>query len=223
MRMRRKITILLADDHLMFLRSLAALLAADPRIKIVATCASGTEALEAIRLHAPDFAILDIGMPGLSGLDIARVAASDRLTSRIIILTASATDKQRDEAREAGVSALIFKDSAPDQLIHLIVTLAHACFPQLCEEEARRPHAFPVLTPREREITFLLCGGFSNKEIARQLSLSEATVKTHLHNAFAKTGTASRTALAMLILRIDQDNEGTDARNNSDNPPPSLN
>jgi two-component system nitrate/nitrite response regulator NarL len=202
----------LADDHPEVLRGLAALLETEPRIEIVAACASGTEALAAIREHAPDIAVLDIAMPGLSGLDVARSSASEALAARIVLLTASATDRQREEAREAGVSALIFKDSAPDQLLKLIATLAPTnAWPlqSSAEETASAPNLLAALTPRERQIAQLLCEGISNKQIARQLSLAEATVKTHLHNVFTKTGLISRTALTALFIRSAADGRTT--------------
>jgi two-component system, NarL family, nitrate/nitrite response regulator NarL len=195
---KRQMRLLLADDHPIVLRGLASLLGADPRFAVRAVCSSGAEALAELRKGGIDIAILDIGMPGLSGLDVARAVADAGLKTHVILLTAAASDRQREEARNLGAS-LLFKDAAADELLDLVVGKIDRTGD---DPSPLRSAAAPFeLTQRELKIAELVATGISNKEIARQLSVSEATVKAHLHNVFTKTGLTSRTALAAFTLR----------------------
>lgn len=186
MNRNRQTSLLLADDHPVVLHGLASLVAADPRLAVRHVCSSGDEALAQLRRGDIDIAILDIGMPGLSGLDVARAAATERLKTQIILLTAAASDRQRDEARQLGAS-LMFKDAAAEELLEMVVSKAEGANMGADASPLNAAVAPFALTHREREIAELVAEGISNKEIATRLAVTEATVKAHLHNIFSKT------------------------------------
>lgn len=193
-------SLVLADDHPVVLKGLAHLLETVPGIRIFAACRTGSEALDAIRDRQPTLAILDINMPDMSGLDVARSVAQQGLPTQVILLTAAATYRQEEEARLAGAT-LIFKDAAPDELLGLVAAKLALPGTKGSKLETTPSTASFEPTQREWQIAELVSDGLSNKEIARTLKLSEATVKAHLHNIFSKTGLTSRTALAALTFK----------------------
>jgi DNA-binding NarL/FixJ family response regulator len=210
------IAVLIADDHPLVLRGISELLRAEPDLAIVAECRSGTEALEKIRELGPAIAILDLSMPGPSGLDILKRIRSERLACRVVMLTASISDAKLLDAVARGVGGILLKDAAPDLLVQCIREVAGGrpwipealLNPAMDRENARRSAekiSTDGLTPREREVMLLVADGLSNKEVGRRLNLSDGTVKIHLHNIYQKVGVANRTALtAAAILRRHQ-------------------
>jgi DNA-binding NarL/FixJ family response regulator len=208
MRADGKLRLVLADDHAVVREGLMALLRTAPRFEIVAACATGLEALEALRRHQPDVAILDFSMPTMNGLDVIVAARQEKLPTRIVLLTASIGDEALVRAVREGLAGLILKDQAADELLACIeqVGAGGRWVPQKMldqalkrlDEQARHQED---LTARERQIASMVALGLSNKEIARELSLAEGTVKIHLHNAFQKLGVSSRTALVALLNR----------------------
>jgi len=202
--------VVLADDHPIVLGGLRALLQAEPGVEIVAAASDGATALEMIRAHEPNLAVLDINMPQLTGLDVLEALGADGLSTRVVLLTGSVSDEQIATALERGAWGLLLKENA---LGTLITCLGVVCSGQrwLPEElvapavrratERRKADVQPerVLTAREYEIARLVAQGLSNKHIARALAISEGTVKIHLHNMYEKLGGANRTSLAVLM------------------------
>ena len=207
----RKLSVMLADDHPIVLGGLATLLRAN-RFEVVSASANGLDALNALRNIEPDLAVLDICMPGLTGLQVLQHVEDEGLRTRIVFLTASATDEQILKAVTHGAWAIMLKDAAADSLVNCLENVAmgkrwlppELVSPALSREAERRTeseHFDTVLTAREREISILVADGLSNKEIARRTNISEGTVKIHLHNAYQKLGLSNRTSLAGVARR----------------------
>jgi two-component system, NarL family, nitrate/nitrite response regulator NarL len=213
---RPPISIVLADDHPVVLQGMASILRSQPDINVVALCEDGIAAAKAIRLFVPDIAVLDISMPGLNGLDVLSGITSDGLATKVIFLSATATDGQILTAITRGAKGIMLKDIAPESLANCVrqVAKGRQWFPAdvvdaaMEREMGRRVQSkqlVQTLTPRERQVVVSLCEGNSNKMIARQLNLTEGTVKVHLSNIYNKLGVANRTALtALTIVHRDQ-------------------
>ena len=171
----------------------------------------GLSAMDAIRKLAPDVAVIDIAMPSFPGLEILASIAAEESKTKVVFLTASIADDQILASVTQGAKAIMFKDSAPEDLIDCVRTVAEGgtWFPPdlidaaLERESGRRVRIERIrknLTVREREIMRLVAEGLSNKQVARRLALSEGTVKIHLHNIYQKVGVANRTALTAFTL-----------------------
>lgn len=203
--------VILADDHPVFLNGLRALLQTDPTFEVVATCPNGKAALQAILERKPDIAVLDVSMPGCTGVEVLAELGNRGLSTRVILLTASAGDHEIVEAVARGVHGLMLKDAAADTLLEcmrsvsvgrrwLPADLVEAAVKREKGKRARVSELDNALTPREREIVTLVAEGQSNKEIARQLGLTDGTVKIHLHNIYRKLEVGNRTSLTALAL-----------------------
>ena len=206
------VRVVLADDHPIVLGGLRALLQAEPGVEIVAAAPDGAMALAMIRAHEPDMAVLDINMPQLTGLDVLETLEAESLSTRVVLLTGSASDEQIATAVERSAWGLLLKESAPGTLITCLRAVASgqrwlpeelvaSAVRRAAEQRARDVRPERVLTAREYEIARLVAQGLSNKHIARALAISEGTVKIHLHNMYEKLGGLNRTALAMLVQR----------------------
>lgn len=198
------ITLVLADDHPIVLVGLQQLLALEPDFAVLAGCADGEAALDAVRRHRPDVLVLDLQMPGMNGLAVLRALHAERLPTRVVVLTASLGANDTLEAVRLGARGLVLKDMAPRLLVQCIRTVAAGgewleaqALDQLVRREAAAKEAGSLLTPREREIVRLVAQGLPNKEIARKLAIAAGTVKIHLHNIYQKTGVDSRVALTL--------------------------
>ena len=208
----KRYTVLIADDHPIVLSGLAATLGTKEAFDVVATCADGPEALAGLRSLEPDLGVLDIGMPGLTGIEVLSVSEGEGLRTRLVFLTASATDEQITQAVARGAWGIMIKDAAADMLVECLEQVANGqrwLPPELVspalEREAERRNDInridSLLTAREREIAILVAEGLSNKQIAGQISITEGTVKIHLHNAYQKLGVVNRTSLGVLAQR----------------------
>jgi two-component system nitrate/nitrite response regulator NarL len=201
--------IVLADDHPIFLSGLANLIRSDSRYALLATCSDGAAALQALRDLQPDLAVLDIGMPDMSGLDVLETARRESLPTRVVFLTASANDEYIARAVALETWGVLLKDAAADQLLAAVVGGRRWLPPEVVDkavarEAARHLEADRIvgsLTRRERELVVLATEGLSNKEIARRVGVTEATVKIHLHNIYQKLGVTNRTVVTMLVHR----------------------
>jgi two-component system nitrate/nitrite response regulator NarL len=212
-------TVSLADDHPLVLRGLSQLIATRPDFDVVSAAPDGEAALADIRRFLPDVAVLDVNMPKLGGLDVLKAAVGERLATRIVFLTASLGDERMLEAVKLGVYGIVLKDSAPESILDCLDQVVAGGrwlatdFVQtaLTREAARRDSdTEPVepLTAREREVIRLVSSGLSNKQVARELTLTEGTVKIHLHNVYRKLKLSSRTALTAYALGRGQISEG---------------
>ncbi len=200
--------LLLADDHPIVLEGLACLLQ-EEGFDIVARCSSGDAAIAAIAEQDPDIAVLDIKMPGATGLAILRdIRNRGALRPKVIILTASLDHNQIVEAVELEVDGLVLKELVADRIVECIEKVADGVqwidndalkrvIGDLAQREARAAATRP-LSARETEAARLAARGMRNRDIAQVLGLTESTVKMHLGNAFSKLGVASRAELAAL-------------------------
>jgi DNA-binding NarL/FixJ family response regulator len=202
------ITILLADDHPLILRGLDTLLRSESDFVVLAQFASGTEALHGVRVHRPDIMVLDIRMPGKDGLAVMREMKEEGLSTRVVLLAASLDEEELLEATRLGVGGVVLKEMAPRLLVQCIRKV-HAgeswverrmvsrALEVLLRREAAAREISKILTAREMEIARLAAKGFRNEVIGAQVSVSEATVKTHLHNIYQKLHVASRAELIL--------------------------
>jgi two-component system, NarL family, nitrate/nitrite response regulator NarL len=207
----RPISLVLADDHPVVLQGFARIIDAQEDFDICATCENGCEALAMIRQHRPDVAVLDIAMPGMDGLAVLAQVNTEGLGTRIVLLTANATDSNILAAVEHGARGLLLKDAAIGKLIGCIRTVAGGSYDlpldlvaEAVEREIGRrtigEQFVRALSQREREVLLLVMQGLQNKDVARRLNLSEGTVRIHMHNIYQKTGIGSRAALIALSL-----------------------
>lgn len=204
------IKIVIADDHPLVLRGIRELLAHAGDVDVVAVCTDGAQALHSIRQLKPHIAILDLAMPRLSGLDVVTTIQTEGLATRALLLAATATSREVMTAMAAGACGFLLKESQPDDLLKAIrdVAAGHKCLPfelldqKLANKAAAEPIPIQnVLTQSEWKVMDLAAKGLSNKEIARQLKISEGTAKVHLHHIYRKVGVDNRTALANIAIQ----------------------
>jgi DNA-binding NarL/FixJ family response regulator len=198
-----RLRVVIADDQPMMRAGFKVVLEATGTIEVVAEAATGQEAVEAARAHAPDVVLMDIRMPGMDGIEATR-----RLPrARVLILTTFGLDEYIIDALRAGASGFLLKDAPTQEVVDAVravaggdAVLGPAVTRQLLDQVARRlpaavsrtPAALATLTDREREVLRMLAAGLSNAEISDALVLSEATVKTHVSSLLGKLGLRNR-------------------------------
>jgi two-component system, NarL family, nitrate/nitrite response regulator NarL len=197
------IKLVLADDHPVVLAGLEALFTASNEFTVMACCPDGSTALDAIRRHRPDVAVLDIRMPRADGLDVVRRLNEAKLPTRIVLLTIEIDDVQALEAIRLGVSGVLLKHMA-SRLLKECVRKVHAGGFWVEQESLRRvvdrlltETAAPekALTATEGRIVRLVSEHARNKEIAERLQITESTVKNHLHAVYTKLNVTNRKGL----------------------------
>lgn len=197
------IRILTVDDHPVLRKGLAALVNAEPDLKLVAEASNGKEAIDAFRSHRPDITLMDIQMPGLDGIDAINTIRTEFPEARIIVLTTYTGDAQVVRALKAGARAYVLKAHVVDDLLDTIRAV-HAgkkrIPPDIAAELA--DHATDdALTEREIEVLRLIGAGNANKQIADCLSISEATVKSRVTNILSKLGANDRAHAVTIGLK----------------------
>ncbi|WP_103334753.1 response regulator [Amycolatopsis sp. CA-126428] len=206
------IRVLLVDDQRLVRAGFRSILDGEDGITVVAEAADGREALQAAHEHHPDVVLMDIRMPVLDGLAATRHLLEDPgVHTKVVILTTFDLDEDVYGALRAGASGFLVKDTEPEELIHAVrvvargdALLAPSITRRLIAEFAARgtrPAPSPALdrlTYREREVLSLVAAGLSNDDIARELTLSPATAKTHVSRIMTKTGTHDRAQLVVL-------------------------
>ncbi len=208
------VRVLLADDHALFRQGVRRLLESCGDVEVVGEAETGEQTVRLVEDLAPDVVLLDVAMPGLSGIDAARMIKSRSPRTGIIMLTVHADEEYLFEAIKAGAMGYLLKDCTPDDLIRAIRVvhggeglLAPTMAAKVMREFARTRERADLadvhlpLTPREVEILQHVAAGLANKEIARRLSISERTVKNHLSNIMEKLHVNSRTQAAVYALR----------------------
>lgn len=208
------VRIVIADDHPLFRDGLRTLLESDARFAVVGEAGDAQAAVEAVRQHNPDVLLLDLAMPGSSGLEALRTLAADPPETRTIVLTAGIGRTETVQAVQLGASGVVLKADASAILFESILAVVQGHFwlqsQQLPNQEAALRKSLAPLTdadrdfdlsPREREIIVALADGLTNRDIADRFGLSEITVKHHLRSIFDKCGVSNRLELALFALR----------------------
>jgi DNA-binding NarL/FixJ family response regulator len=197
------IRILSVDDHPLLRKGITALVNAEPDMKLVAEASNGQEAIEAFRLHRPDVTLMDLQMPGLSGTEAIDRIRSEFPNARIVVLTTYTGDVQVMRALKAGARAYILKGHVHRELLETIraVHAGQKRIPPDVAEQLAEHAADDDLTQREIDVLRLIAAGNSNKLIADQLSIGEATVKSHVTNILSKLGANDRAHAVTIGLK----------------------
>lgn len=209
--MENPITILIADDHTMFRQGLREILERKGGFRVVAEVSDGLAAVDLARRERPDIALLDVSMPGITGIEAARRIAEASPDTRTIVLTMHRDERTVLEALRAGANAYLLKDADAAELIDAIrivyrgdAALAGSAAARVLDLLRRGEHsvaAGDLLTPRERDILALVAQGDDNRAIALKLSLSEKTVGNRLSEIFQKLGVSNRTQAAIVAVQ----------------------
>jgi two-component system, NarL family, nitrate/nitrite response regulator NarL len=206
------IRLVLADDHPLILHGLDLFLRREPDFEVLACCQEGNETLRVVHQLRPDILILDLVMPGQSGLAVLREIRAANLPTRVIVLTAAMDEDTLIEAMRLGVSGVVLKEMTVTLLIQCIRKvyagdqwlergLVGRAIEKMVRRETGAREVAKLLTPREVEIVRLAASGLRNKQIAESLAISEGTVKIHLHRSYEKLHVDNR----MALLRYAQD------------------
>jgi DNA-binding NarL/FixJ family response regulator len=206
------IRILIADDQALVRTGFRVIVDAEPDLKVVGEAADGRAAIDETARLQPDVVLMDIRMPNLDGIEATRrIAAKGPRGPRVLILTTFDLDEYVYEALRAGASGFLLKDAGAEELLHAIrvvaageALLSPSITRRLIADYARRPPtserpaALAELTPRELEVLRFVARGLSNSDIARQLVLGEATIKTHVARIFQKLNLHDRAQAVVL-------------------------
>jgi len=210
------VRILVCDDHALFREGLSRILEEEPGWEVVGTAADGKAAIEQAEALRPDLILLDVVMPGMDGIDAARLLQKKKVPVRIIMLSAFDEERFVLDAWKAGIHGYILKDTATAELIRAVrcvaegeVWVGEGFLTRVMEKyraavEGRKddaPAPAVGLTGREVEVLRLVGAGMRNKEIAARLFISEKTVKTHLTHIYQRLGLEDRVEVALFAIR----------------------
>jgi DNA-binding NarL/FixJ family response regulator len=207
------IRVLVVDDHPVVRQGLRTFLDLQPDITVVGEAGDAAECVSTARELRPDVILLDLRMPGGDGVSALRGLAEQGIKARVLVVTSFTEPSTVLPAMRAGAAGYVYKDVDP-QALAAAIRAVHAGHVLMHPDVARQLAAAPpasthaTLTAREREVLAELSRGRSNREIARRLTLSEKTVKTHVSSILAKLGVADRTQAALLAVRNGAIGEG---------------
>ncbi|GAA2515624.1 response regulator [Winogradskya humida] len=193
------ISLLIVDDHPVVRDGLRGMFSADPRFEVLGEAADGTEAVTAAEQLHPDVILMDLRMPGTDGVTAIKELTRRGVQSRVLVLTTYDTDSDVIPAIEAGATGYLLKDARKEELFHAVEAAAQGqavLSPAVATRlmgQLRRPATEP-LSQRELEVLQLIAQGRTNRDAAKQLFISEATVKTHLQHVYAKLDVSDRAA-----------------------------
>ncbi|HEX5195046.1 MAG TPA: response regulator transcription factor [Solirubrobacteraceae bacterium] len=203
-------SVIVADDHPIFLDGVVAAIEARPDLRLLATAGDGLEALRRVRADAPDVLVLDLDLPGLDGFGVLEAIAAEEASTRVLIVSASHGAASVYRAIRLGAHGYLGKQARASELCDAIAAVARgqtvvaADLQESLASEVRlrrdAPEA-PALTARELGVVRLSADGLSTAEMARELHVSPATVKTHLQHAFEKLGVSDRAAAVAKVMR----------------------
>lgn len=209
------ISVLLVDDQTLVRQGIRSLLELSEDIRVIAEAADGAQAVEMIPLKKPDVVLLDLRMPGMSGIDVLNTLAQANQLPATIILTTFDDDQLVLAGLKAGARGYLLKDVSLDQLVNAVKAVAAGgslvapVVTQRLLSGLERMHNEFVsldrpdpLTERETEILRLMAGGYSNKEIANSLGVAEGTVKNHVSNILSKLGVRDRTRAVLKAFEL---------------------
>ena len=216
--MTKAIRLILTDDHPIVLDGLQKLFEGQPGFEVLACCGTGMEALEAVRRFHPDVLVLDVALPDMDGLAVLRRIRGDALDPAVVLLTAGVKEVQLLEAVSLGIKGFVLKQSAPQFIVEAVRSVHagnrwfdEALMSGAIEMLIRHREGAPItdrLTSRERDVMRMVASGLSNRDIADRLSMSEGTVKIHLHHIYTKLRVRSRLELTLLVRELGVPDEG---------------
>ena len=200
------VRLVLADDHPLILDGLERLFGGREGFEIKARCANGQETLAAVARLRPEVLILNLHMPDMDGISVARALKQEGIPTRVVILAGSLDEREALECLRLGVAGIVLKDMAPSLVLRCVQKVAAGdvwvekrsfsqAMEHLLRREAGAQRMAGKLSVRELQVVRLCAQGVSNAEIAKRLSVTEGTVKSHLHKAYAKLGVQGRADL----------------------------
>src|SRR5215212_7039855 len=197
------IRILTVDDHPMLREGIAAVLASEQDIVLVAEASNGREAVEQFRTYRPDITLMDVQMPEVNGIDAILKIREEFPDARIIVLTTYSGDAQAARAVKAGASGYLLKSMVRKELIDTIRTVhsGKKRIPPEIAVEIAEHHSDDALTAREIEVLRRVADGNANKSVAQLLHVSEETIKAHMKNILSKLGANDRTHAVTIALK----------------------
>ena len=200
---KQSIRLLVVDDHPAFRMGLTALIESQPDMAVVAETGDGRQAVEVFRRERPDVVLMDLRLPGLSGVEAIMSIRKQSPEARVIVITTYDWDEDIYRAMQSGASSYLLKDMSKDEIVGTIraVHAGETKLPPSVANRLAQRRQRDDLTGRELEVLQLLTKGRSNKEIGAALFISEDTVKCHLKTLFAKLGVQDRTEAAICAIR----------------------
>ena len=209
---QERASIMLVDDHPLLRKGLKQLISMEDSLEVIAECSSGEEAIARALDLDPELIILDLNMQGIDGIETLKRMRDEGVTSRIVMLTVSDADEDVVAAITNGADGYLLKDMEPEQLLEQILRAVDGkmvlseAITEVLATALRRPSVkqppgkLETLTNREQEILSLIAKGMSNKVIARQLDISDGTVKVHVKHLLKKLGLRSRVEAAVWMV-----------------------
>jgi DNA-binding NarL/FixJ family response regulator len=197
------IRILIVDDHPVVRVGLSSMLGVQAGFMVVGSASNGTDAMKLARVLSPDIILVDLRMPGMSGIEIIRAMRREQIPARILVLTSFETDEDIYSTVKAGADGYLLKNTTQEEMVEAIRTVraGKRYFPPHIGARLAELMSRTELTPREHEILSLLAKGYSNKEIGRLLCISEHTARNHVNNILEKLGAKTRTEAAILAVQ----------------------
>jgi DNA-binding NarL/FixJ family response regulator len=200
---KENIRVLIVEDHNVVRQGLVALINLAEGIEVVAEAADGVEAIAQFRLHQPDVTMIDLRLPKMGGVDVIQRVRLETPNARFVVLTTYDGDEDIYRALKSGAKAYLLKGMTSEELITTIreVAAGKSHIPAAIAERLAERMGTEDLTPREADVLEQIVHGKSNKEIATELDISEATVKTHINSLLSKLGVTDRTQAATAAIR----------------------
>lgn len=197
------IRVLCVDDHRIVREGVGLIIDREPDMQVVASAATGEEAVALFTRERPDVTLMDLQLPTMSGIEAIQAIRREDPDAHIIVLTMYQGDEDIHRAISAGAATYLLKDTLSDDLIRYVREVHSGRRPIRADVKARLDEraAAPTLTPREIQVMELVAEGKRNKEIAPLLGISEETVQVHMRNIFAKLKVSERTAALNVALR----------------------
>ena len=203
------IRVVVADDHAVVRSGLTGLIEGTDDLEVVAVAANGREAVEQVRRHRPDVALMDLQMPEVDGVEATRTIVAEGLGAEVLVLTSFSDQARIHAAIDAGAVGYLLKDAEPAVLLDGIRAVARGESPidpraarhLLAARPSDGSEAVGELSPRETEVLRLVVEGLLNKQIAQRLGVTERTVKAHLTSVYQRIGVADRTQAALWAQR----------------------